>query len=83
VIRPRDTNRFVWGLVALVVAFLLALGHVNGVALVIAARGTIDVIASFFLAPGRRRRPGPLDATPTGRFRATGWPPSKDPDAYR
>lgn len=26
---------------------------------------------------------GPLRATPTGRFRATGWPPSKNPDDYR
>jgi hypothetical protein len=27
--------------------------------------------------------PGTLAATPTGRFRATGWPPSKNPDDYR
>ena len=27
--------------------------------------------------------PGTLRATPAKRFRATGWPPSKDPDAYR
>ncbi|WP_035128054.1 hypothetical protein [Conexibacter woesei] len=27
--------------------------------------------------------PNPLRATPTGRFRATGWPPSKEPGDYR
>lgn len=27
--------------------------------------------------------PGPLAPTPAGRFRATGWPPSRDPDDYR
>ncbi|MCW2993859.1 MAG: hypothetical protein JWQ18_1354 [Conexibacter sp.] len=27
--------------------------------------------------------PGPLAPSGTGRFRATGWPPSKDPADYR
>jgi hypothetical protein len=34
--------------------------------------------------PSRRGDgPDPLRGTPTGRVRATGWPPSKDPDDYR
>jgi hypothetical protein len=33
--------------------------------------------------PGGSLGPGPLASSGTGRFRATGWPPSKDPADYR
>jgi hypothetical protein len=33
--------------------------------------------------PDRVLGPGPLAPSGVGRFRATGWPPSRDPDDYR
>lgn len=84
--RPRDLTRFLLGLLFLVPSALaLLLGAVNGaeVTLMWTVSGGVQVIVSFFVNPRRRSGPGPLDPTPAGRFRATGWPPSKDPEEYR
>jgi hypothetical protein len=49
--------------------------------------GGLRIVAAWFFAPSEPTPaadgPDPLRATPTGRFRATGWPPSKNPEDYR
>jgi hypothetical protein len=86
--RPRSYSRLLDGLFWSALGALgLALGAdtaLSGLALV---GGVLRVVLAFVLAPPRPSvavdGPHPLRATGTGRLRATGWPPSKNPDDYR
>jgi hypothetical protein len=69
-------------------AFGVVGGHADAeVPYVFVAIGAIHIVLSFLFKRTRRELesmpPGPMRPTPTGRFRATGWPPSKNPDDYR
>jgi hypothetical protein len=89
-LRIRDRPSFLGG-VTLVALGLLTLmvrggGHDPALAWIFVGGGALRVVMSFFfrwrLGAGVDG-PGPLTPSPTGRFRASGWPPSKDPEAYR
>jgi hypothetical protein len=61
-------------------------GHELGYVFLILAAA--HVAGAFFTSPPppsvrEDLGPGTLRATPARRFRATGWPPAKDADAYR
>jgi hypothetical protein len=85
--RPKDRAGFFTG------CWFLALGAVGyaagigeDVRALFAIGGAVRLGLSFFVS-GRlgdgKAGPGTLRATPTRRFRATGLPPSKNPDDYR
>lgn len=86
--RPRDTASFFSGLFFAgvgVVDLVLRDGH-SDFGWLFAIGGAVRAALAFFVVwptPGGASGPGTLRATPAKRFRATGWPPSKDPDEYR
>ena len=86
--RPRDTASFFHGLFFVGVGIIdIVLRDGRGeLGWIFGIGGAVRVALSFFVVwstPGEASGPGTLRATPAKRFRATGWPPSKDPDAYR
>lgn len=88
--RPRDLWTFGYGLViAAVAAWALALHGTDErtLAWLFLAGGLARMATGYFVAVRYVLRPdtgpGPLSPTPAKRFRATGWPPSKDPEDYR
>jgi hypothetical protein len=87
--RPRDLGSFLFGAALLTFGVVLLLTGDNDdeTWILLIAIGAGRMVASFFFTwsrlSGGKEGPGPLDATGTGRFRASGWPPSKDPGDYR
>jgi hypothetical protein len=84
--RPRDPFGVVLGVAYLGVGLLGVLHH-HGLGIVFLGLGVVYVLKGLLTTPpaamSSDRGPGSLAPTPTGRFRATGWPPSKNPDDYR
>jgi hypothetical protein len=64
-------------------------GHdADELGIVLFAVAAANVASAFLVTPRAAEArdplgPGPLARTPSGRFRASGWPPSKDVDDYR
>jgi hypothetical protein len=85
--RIRDRHGFTFGLFLVGLgAFGYASGIGDDVRAVFLVGGVLRVAAAFLfrweIASGARG-PGTLASSGTGRLRATGWPPSKDPADYR
>jgi hypothetical protein len=87
--RPRDRPSFLFGLTFVVLGAIGLIGgnSVAGLSWLFVIGGGARAVLSFFVRwpePGAGAAgPGPLRSTPAGRFRATGWPPSKNPEDYR
>ena len=87
--KVRD-RQYLWmaALFAVFGALILARGKDTdtGLAYLVIAAGQVAVAflrTPRAVDPDEPLGPGPLARTPSGRFRASGWPPSKDVDDYR